>query len=125
MNKKIMFSLMLLCCLFGCAHRLEIHQLPPGSEDFLPSKVGVVIPAILKVVEVKVNRNEVDLRKEDHPRKKTNPQKNRYILPIASGYQLVILGSLIIPHKQSHNFSHKGFYPQLVFLFCPALLRHS
>jgi len=39
---------------------LEIHQLPPGSEDFLPSEVGVVIPAILKAVEVKVNRNKVD-----------------------------------------------------------------
>ena len=60
MNKKVMFSIMLLCCALGCAHRLEIHQLPPGSEDFLPSEVGVVIPAILKAVEVRVNGSDIN-----------------------------------------------------------------
>ena len=60
MNKKIMFSIILFCCVFGCAHKLEIHQLPPGSEDFLPSKIGVIIPAILKAVEVSVNGSDVD-----------------------------------------------------------------
>ena len=59
MNKKIMFSIILLCCALGCAHRLDIYQLPPGSEDFLPSEIGVTVPAILKTVEVRVDGNEV------------------------------------------------------------------
>ena len=60
MNKTIMFSIILLCCLLGCVHRLQIDQLPPGSEDFSPSAVGVVIPATLKAVELRVNGSDVD-----------------------------------------------------------------
>jgi hypothetical protein len=60
MKRKIIILIVILLYLAGCAHWLEIHQLPPGSEDFLPSEVGVVIPAILKSVEVRVNGEEVE-----------------------------------------------------------------
>jgi len=60
MKRKIIVLIVLLFCLPGCAHWLEVYQEPPGSENFLPSEIGVVIPAILKAVEVRVNGNEVD-----------------------------------------------------------------
>lgn len=39
----------------GCAHWLEVDQLPPGSDDFLPSEVGLLIPAILEPIDVREN----------------------------------------------------------------------
>ena len=59
MKKKITVFIVLIICLPGCVHWLDIHHAPPASEDFLPSEVGITIPAILKSVEVRVNGNEV------------------------------------------------------------------
>ena len=60
MKKKMVILVVILLYLAGCARWLEIHQLPLGSEDFLPSEVGVAIPAILKAVEVRVNGSDID-----------------------------------------------------------------
>jgi hypothetical protein len=59
MMNKITVFIVLVMCSFGCAHRLDIYQLPPGSEEFLPSEIGITIPAILKTVEIRVDGNEV------------------------------------------------------------------
>jgi hypothetical protein len=48
----------------GCAHQVEIHQLPPGSEDFLPSEVGILIPAIVMVPDMMINGNTINLGDE-------------------------------------------------------------
>lgn len=60
MKTKIMVLLVLLLFSIGCAHWVEIHQLPPGSEDFLPSEVGILIPAILKSTDIRINGNEIE-----------------------------------------------------------------
>ncbi len=58
---KIKTAVMVVFLLFsiGCAHRIEIQQLPPGSEDFLPSEVGILIPAIVKVSDMQINGNTI------------------------------------------------------------------
>ncbi len=43
----------------GCAHSVDMRQLPPGSEDFLPSEVGLRIPAIIKSANLWVNGQEI------------------------------------------------------------------
>jgi hypothetical protein len=55
MKVKILLLLVFLFLSIGCAHRVEIHQLPPGSDDFLPSEVGILIPAILRSTDIRVN----------------------------------------------------------------------
>ena len=55
MKPKNMVVLALLIVSCGCAHWVEIHQLPPGSEEFLPSEVGILIPAILRSTDMRVN----------------------------------------------------------------------
>jgi hypothetical protein len=55
MKPKNMVVLALLIVSCGCAHWVEIHQLPPGSDDFLPSEVGILIPAILRSTDMRVN----------------------------------------------------------------------
>ncbi len=55
MKVKILLLLVFLFLSIGCAHRVEIYQLPPGSEEFLPSEVGILIPAILRSTDMRVN----------------------------------------------------------------------
>ena len=55
MKVKILLLLVFLFLSIGCAHRVEIYQLPPGSDDFLPSEVGILIPAILRSTDIRVN----------------------------------------------------------------------
>ena len=59
MKARITLLSVLLFLSIGCTHRVEIHQLPPDSEDFLPSEVGILIPAILKSTDIRVNGNEI------------------------------------------------------------------
>jgi len=57
MQGKVAALLLIVCILFGCAaYRVEIKQLPPGAEeDFLPSEVGILIPAIVRSTNLIVN----------------------------------------------------------------------
>ena len=56
MYGKVTALLLIVCILFGCAaYRVEIKQLPPGAEDFLPSEVGILIPAIVRSTNLIVN----------------------------------------------------------------------
>jgi hypothetical protein len=56
MYGKVTALLLIVCMLFGCAaYRVEIKQLPPGAEDFLPSEVGILIPAIVRSTNLIVN----------------------------------------------------------------------
>ena len=56
MYGKVTALLLIVCILFGCAaYRVEINQLPPGAEDFLPSEVGILIPAIVRSTNLIVN----------------------------------------------------------------------
>jgi len=53
---KAIALLILLCIAVGCAHRIEINRLPPGAEeDFLPSEIGILIPAIIRSTNLIVN----------------------------------------------------------------------
>jgi len=60
MYRKITAMMVLLCMVIGCAHRVEISQLPTGSEDFLPSDVGILIPAVVKFSSLRVNGMEIE-----------------------------------------------------------------
>ena len=56
MYGKVTALLLIVCILLGCAaYRVEIKQLPPGAEDFLPSEVGILIPAIVRSTNLIVN----------------------------------------------------------------------
>ena len=56
MYGKVAALLLIVCIVFGCAaYRVEIKQLPPGAEDFLPSEVGILIPAIVRSTNLIVN----------------------------------------------------------------------
>jgi len=57
MYGKVATLLVLVSILFGCAaYRVEIKQLPPGAEeDFLPSEIGLLIPAIVRSTNLIVN----------------------------------------------------------------------
>ena len=44
----------------GCAHRVEIDRIPPGSGDFLPSEVGIRIPAVVSLSALRVNGREIE-----------------------------------------------------------------
>ena len=55
MKIRIILFILLLFFATGCAHWLEIDQLPSGSDDFLPSEVGLLIPAILEPIDVREN----------------------------------------------------------------------
>ena len=55
MKTRIILFLLLTFFATGCAHWLEVDQLPPGSDDFLPSEVGLLIPAILEPMDVREN----------------------------------------------------------------------
>jgi len=63
---KIKTAVMLVFVLLsiGCAHRVEIDTLPPGSEDFLPSEVGILIPAIVKTTDLRINGKEIGPREQ-------------------------------------------------------------
>ena len=60
MYRKATALVVLLCIAVGCAHRVEINQLPTGSEDFLPSEVGILIPAVVKFSALRVNGMEIE-----------------------------------------------------------------
>ncbi len=64
MKIKTAVVLVVLLLSIGCAHRVEIQQLPPGSEDFLPSEVGILIPAIVKTADIRINGKEIGAREE-------------------------------------------------------------
>lgn len=64
MKTKIMLFLILALWATGCAHRLEVDQLPPGSDDFLPSEVGLLIPAILEPMDVRENGEVLEPSRE-------------------------------------------------------------
>lgn len=55
MRSKVAVLLVLVCMLVGCATRLEIDRMPPGAEDFLPSEVGILIPAIIRSTNLIIN----------------------------------------------------------------------
>ena len=55
MRSKVAALLIIVCVLFGCATRVEIDRMPPGAEDFLPSEVGVLIPAIMRSTNLIIN----------------------------------------------------------------------
>ncbi len=56
MYVKVTALLLIVCMLFGCAaYRVEIKQMPPSAEDFLPSEVGILIPAIVRSTNLIVN----------------------------------------------------------------------
>jgi len=60
MYRKATVLVVLLCIALGCAHRVEINQPPAGSEDFLPSEVGILIPAVVKFSALRVNGMEIE-----------------------------------------------------------------
>ena len=60
MKIKTAVVLVFLLLSVGCAHRVEIHRLPPGSDDFLPSEVGLLIPAIVKLTDLRINGNKIE-----------------------------------------------------------------
>ena len=64
MKVKIMIFLLLMFFPTGCANWLEVDKLSPGSEDFLPSEVGLLIPAILKSTDVTENGKEIEPSQE-------------------------------------------------------------
>ena len=43
----------------SCAHRVEMIDLPPGTEDFLPSEVGIRVPAVLEKLDLRINGNDI------------------------------------------------------------------
>jgi hypothetical protein len=55
MQTRVAALLIVVCVLFGCASRVEIDRMPPGAEDFLPSEVGILIPAIIKSTNLIIN----------------------------------------------------------------------
>lgn len=55
MRSKVAALLIIVCVLFGCATRVEIDRMPPGAEDFMPSEVGVLIPAIMRSTNLIIN----------------------------------------------------------------------
>ena len=67
MKIKTAMMVVFLFLSIGCAHQVEVHQLPPDSEDFLPSEVGILIPAIVKVTDIQINGNTI--RPEEEFRK--------------------------------------------------------
>jgi len=67
MKIKTAMMVVFLFLSIGCAHQVEVHQLPPGSEDFLPSEVGILIPAIVNVTDIQINGNTI--RPEEEFRK--------------------------------------------------------
>ena len=55
MQARVVGLLIVVCIVFGCAARVEIDRMPPGSEDFLPSEVGILIPAIIRSTTLIIN----------------------------------------------------------------------
>jgi len=64
MYRKAAALVVLLSIAVGCAHRVEINQLPTGSEDFLPSEVGILIPAVVKFTSLRANGMEIEPKAE-------------------------------------------------------------
>jgi len=60
MKERILVLLLLIFFATGCAHWLEVDNLPPGSDDFLPSEVGLLIPAILGPIDVRENGKVIE-----------------------------------------------------------------
>jgi len=60
MYRKATALVVLLCIVLACAHRVEIDQYPAGSEDFLPSEVGLLIPAVVHFSSLRVNGMEIE-----------------------------------------------------------------
>ena len=61
MYGKVTALLLIVCILLGgAAYRVEIKQLPPGAEDFLPSEVGILIPAIVRSTNLIVNGQTIN-----------------------------------------------------------------
>ena len=60
MYRKATALVVLLCIALGCAHRIEMNQLPAGSEDFLPSEVGLLVPAVVHFSSLRVNGMEIE-----------------------------------------------------------------
>jgi hypothetical protein len=60
MRLRIAVCSALLFLAFGCAHRVEMIDLPPGTEDFLPSGVGIRVPAVLEKLDLRVNGNNIE-----------------------------------------------------------------
>jgi hypothetical protein len=56
-------SFLLFLCL-GCAHRVEMSDLPPGTEDFLPSEVGIPVPAVLEKLDLRINGSDIEPTEE-------------------------------------------------------------
>ena len=64
MYRKTTALVMLLCIALGCAHRVEIDKFPAGSEDFLPSEVGLLIPAIIRSTNLIINGQTITPQSE-------------------------------------------------------------
>jgi len=60
MRVRIAICSALLFLALGCAHRVEMIDLPPGTGDFLPSEVGIRVPAILEKLDLRINGNNIE-----------------------------------------------------------------
>lgn len=60
MKIRIAFCIIIFCLSLGCAHWVELQDLPQGTEDFLPSEVGTRIPAILKTIDLRINGSAIE-----------------------------------------------------------------
>ena len=59
MRTKKITAILVLFFSLGCSHRVHMKQLPPNYEDFLPSEVGILVPAILKTPDIRINRKVI------------------------------------------------------------------
>ena len=60
MRVRIAICSALVFLALGCAHRVEMIDLPPGTGDFLPSEVGIRVPAILEKIDLRINGNNIE-----------------------------------------------------------------
>ena len=60
MNVRIAICCVLFLLAISCVHRVEMIDLPPGAEDFLPSEVGIRVPAVLETLDLRVNGNDME-----------------------------------------------------------------
>ena len=55
MGARFAALLIIVCIVLGCASRVEIDRMPPAAEDFLPSEIGILIPAIIRSTNLIIN----------------------------------------------------------------------
>jgi hypothetical protein len=60
MQVRVAICSVLFFLALACAHRVEMIDLPPGTEDFLPSGVGIRVPAVLEKLDLRINGNDIE-----------------------------------------------------------------